>query len=176
MPEFKSKTIGGVEYKLPHLDSFVMPVVHDDISYRVYVLFSCHCFTEEVQSWHSPDRRYVHAGEVRSFDKIRYNMSLKLPGIIRGLSGHAAYLGKDKNYFVLRNTDLLGNGPPYMIPFHVSRDRNRKRSDVFMRIQSAHPKPNMVERAAPVDFCTLIYATATSQPITPGRVTTIKRK
>lgn len=175
MAFFRSKSFGGNTYALDHLDPFTLTVVEGDKSYRVHVQFGHHCFTEERLSWHSHDRKYEHNRETRSFCTVRYAASQRLPGIISGLVDKSVYFGKEYNYFVLRNHDLLGNAPAYAVFFDVSRSRNLRKGDAFMRIQSAYQKPNMTEQAAPITFSYLISCTAEGITPFPGKKVLIKR-
>ncbi|GAC1040808.1 hypothetical protein [Rhizobium sp. No.120] len=176
MAFFKSKSFGGNTYDLGHLDPFTLDVEHSGSNYRVHIQFGHHCFTEERESWHLQDRKYEYGGETRSFCVVRHKASIKLPDIIRGLVGKSVYVGKEYNYFVLRNHDLLGNAPPYAVFFSVDRSRNKKKGDVFMRVQSAYQKPNMVEIAAPIDFSYLVSSIAKGEKPVPGKQVLIKRK
>lgn len=175
MPFFKSKSYGGNTYELSHLDPFTLNVTHDDRLYRVYVQFGHHCFTEERENWHSPDRKYEFNGETRSFCPVRYQASKRLRGLVSDFPEKSVYFGKEYNYFVLRNHDLLGNAPPYAVFFTVQRSYNRRKGDVFMRVQSAYQKPNMVEKAAPIYFSYLVGSTAQRQTPVPGKAVVIKR-
>ncbi|WP_188129093.1 hypothetical protein [Rhizobium sp. NFACC06-2] len=175
MAFFTSKSINGITYDLSHLEPFTFKVSQDDTSYRVRVEFGHHCFTEERLSWHSIDRLYAFKGEKRSFCTERYKDSKPLRSIIESLNERTVYFGKEYNYFVLRNTDLLGNGPPYAVFFDVQKARNKRAGDVFMRVQSAYKKPNMVETAAPISFFALLDAKAKGLPPAPGKKITIKR-
>ncbi|EJC75549.1 hypothetical protein Rleg10DRAFT_5817 [Rhizobium leguminosarum bv. trifolii WSM2012] len=175
MAFFKSKTFNGNTYDLGHLDPFTLSVVNGEETYRVHVQFGHHCFTEERLGWHSPDRKYEFNGEIRSFCQIRYSASARLPGIIRGLVDKSVYVGKEYNYFVLRNHDLLGNAPAYAVFFTVQQSFNKKKGDVFMRVQSAYQKPNMIDKAPPLTFGYLIGCISTKQQPIPGKAVVIKR-
>jgi len=173
---FKSKSFGGQTYDLGHLDPFTLNVNYEGANYRVHIQFGHHCFTEEREDWHLPDRKYEYDGETRSFCTVRYKASVKLPNIVQGLVDKSVYVGKEYNYFVLRNHDLLGNAPPYAVFFSVDRSRNKKKGDAFMRIQSAYQKPNMIEKAAPIDFAYLVSSVAKNEKPVPGKPVIIKRK
>lgn len=173
---FKSKTLNGVTYDMAHLNPLTLTFDHNNLAYRVHVEFGCHCFTEETLDWHQPGRHYFHRGERRSFCTIRHMFSRKLPQIITTLPGRTVYFGDRRNYMVMRNTDLLGNGPPYLVFFDVEKMRSRKRGDVFMFVQSAYAKPSMIDRASPVAFSDLIEATAKGLSPVPGRSVVIKRE
>lgn len=176
MAHFKAKTLNGVTYDLSHLNPRTVALTHNGSDYRVLVEFGCHCFTEDTEDWHQPDRHYYHLGERRSFCTRRHDYSRRLPQIIANLPGKTVYFGNQLNYLVMRNTDLLGNGPPYLVFFKVEKMKRKKRGDVFMFVQSAYAKPNMIDRASPVSFSELIEATANGLPLVPGRSVIIKRE
>jgi hypothetical protein len=173
---FNSKTFGGTTYTLEHLEPFTLVVPDGDKSFRVYVQFGHHCFTEDRENWHSLDRKYEFNGETRSFCTTRFAASKRLPDIIKDLVDKSVYYGKQYNYFVLRNHDLLGNAPPYAVFFDVTKSRDRRKGDAFMRIQSAYQKPNMIDTAAPIAFANLISSIAEGKTALPGRKVVIKRK
>lgn len=176
MAYFKDKKFEGIEYSMAHLEPFSFSIAHENFQYRVRVEFSHHCFTEEALDWHRPDRRYDYNNDPRSFCKIRYGFSTRLPNIVRGLTGKTVYVGQYGNYFVMRNTDLLGNGPPYLVFMDTTRLRNRKLGDVKLYVQSAYSKANMVAVGQPINFDLLIASTFSSVPVTPGKKVTIKRE
>jgi hypothetical protein len=86
MPHFKPKTIRGVFYDLAHVDPMRFIVNHNDKTFAVKVIFSCHCFTEELDpAIHTPDYHYVHETERRAFSVMRYDLSKQLPALISSL-------------------------------------------------------------------------------------------
>lgn len=175
MPFFKPKTIRGTTYNLDHLDPFTFEVVTDAKPRVVSVLFGCHCFTETLAAHHTPDLRYLHAGEPRAFDNDRYTLSHQLPELIRTLGSRSVYLSQQANYFVLRQNPLTGFDGPYLVFFNILRAR-QKGIDVVMNVESAYMKPNMADRASPVKFTTLIEKTAAGQAVPRGPIQAIKRK
>jgi hypothetical protein len=172
---FRSKTIQGVNYVLEHLDPFSFEVSTGTHARKVAVRFSCHCFTERMGAHHTPDFRYDHDGEIRAFDRNRYALSLLLPQMIAMLHTRSVYRSQQANYFVLQQNPMTGFDGPYLVFFNVAKAKH-KLSDVFMNIESAYMKPNMIDRAAPIKFLTLVEKIATGQPIPRGPSQIIKRK
>ena len=137
----------------------------------VAVRFTCHCFTEDITSAHTPDLHYTHGHETRAFDFDRHELSKLLPQLISELGRRSVYMSMLSNFFVLRQ--ILRR--PYLVFFNVTRSTT-KGVHVLMNIESAYMKPGMTDRAAPVKFTTLIEITAAGQRVPRGPAQTIKRK
>lgn len=175
MPFFQPTTIQGVTYTLDHLEPFTFKLRTDMDTRKVRVIFSCHCFTEELKSHHTPDFRYVHESETRAFNAERQTLSLLLPELITTLGGRSVYLSKLSNYFILRQNPRTGFDGPYLVFFNISKAK-REAYDVVMNIESAYMKPGMADRASPVKFTTLVEKIALGQRVPRGPMQSIKRK
>ena len=105
---------------------------------RVLVKFSNHVFTERTLHGQSHDTR-DHRGTKRTFDSDRYNMLLRLPGVIaQGLVNHAlCFVSKDfgghENLVMIE----LENRVTWSIVFCF----RPLMEGVVMEILSMHPKP-----------------------------------
>jgi hypothetical protein len=175
MAYFQPKTIQGVTYTLDHLEPFEFELQTATQIHKVAVRFRCHCFTEELTAHHTPDFSYVHDGENRAFDVDRYTLSQLLPQMVQTLGNRSVYLSQSSNYFILRQNPIQGYSGPYLVFFNVIKAK-KAAYDVVMNIESAYMKPNMVARASPVKFTTLIEKTAAGQTVPRGAPQTIKRK
>ena len=169
MGRFKPKIIQHVEYAFDHLEPFRSAVN----GHVVEVHFSLHCFTETAAADHTPDLLIGHQGEIRAFSLERYMLSKQLPGLIRSLPGASVYYSQQFNYFFVRQ--LLEIAGPYVVFFTMAKAKRRE-VDTLMHVRSAYCKPQVVDRAAPVRFATLVEATALGRPIKRGPFVTIKRK
>ncbi len=176
MAYFKKKNYRGTTYSLDHLDPFAFVISENEVEFRIWVEFSCHCFTEEKQVWHAPDTIYQHENEIRAFCTQRHNYSRRLPALTRSINERSVYFGEEYNFFSISNTDLRGNGPPYLIFFDVYKSHNKKKGNAILKIRSAYIKPNMTERAAPVSFFDLVQSKLNKTSLTPGRRVVIKRE
>jgi len=164
---FRIKKINGVDYTMHHLEDFILEVA----SYKVKIVFSCHCFTEKLLKKHSPDYLYEHNGEKRAFSHERYTLSLQLKAIIGGLDNISVYHTQTGSFFSTKS--LLNQN--YVVFFRTYKADNKK-FDVIIRVESAYLKPNMNMWAAPVKFRTMIEYTAKGKIIPMGNPVYVKRK
>ena len=175
MADFKNKIVGGVIYDLSHLDQFLLSLEIDKSTYAVEIAFSSHCFTEKLQPHHTPDLRYSHDGEHRTFNVARYELSKSLRGMFQALGNRTVYRSERRDYFVFRDVDISSEKIPYITFFNVIRS-TKKGVNVRLIVTSAYLKPGMSRRASPVKFTNLIDSIATGKPLRAGQKQTIKRK
>ncbi len=177
MSHFKSKTMRGVVYDLTHLDPMQFHVTHNDKTFAVRAIFSCHCFTEELDpAVHTPDYHYVHEAERRAFSIVRYYLSKQLPALISALGAGTVYHSNIGNYFLLRQNAAVAHPGTYVVFFNVIRATKDNTFDVVMYVQSAYLKPNMADWASPIRFATLVDFTARGLKPPQGKRMQIKRK
>ena len=177
MAHFKAKTVRGIIYDLAHLDPFQFDVTYNDKVFIVRIIFSCHCFTEELDpAIHTPDFHYVHETERRAFSIVRYELSKQLPTIITSSGTITVYHSNIGNYFLLRQNAAVAHPGTYVVFFKVSRATKENEFDVVMNVQSAYLKPNMADWASPIKFSTLLDFTARGQKPPQGKRMQIKRK
>lgn len=177
MPYFKPKTIRGVVYDTAHLDPLQFKVVQKHKIFEVKVIFSCHCFTEELDTVvHTPDYHYVHEAERRAFSVVRYKLSKQLPALISSLGAGTVYHSNIGNYFLLRQNAVAAHSGIYVVFFNVIRATGGNSFDVVMNVQSAYLKPNMADWASPIKFATLLDFTARGLKPPQGKRMQIKRK
>lgn len=169
---FSKATLRGTTYDLGHLDPFSFKMTCGQKTFTVGVIFSCHCFTEELQGHHTPDLHYTHSDETRAFCVNRYALSRDLPGMITTLGNRSVYWNKNGNFFFWRTHPLAS---PYLVFFNAKKAKENG-IQVLLNVDSAHLKPNMTQYAAPIKFTTLVEARATGQQIKPGPFQQIKRK
>jgi len=175
MAYFKSKTIRGQVYDLDHLDPFDFEIEVEGAVIVVHVEFSCHCFTEGLGPQHTPDLRYTHGKETRAFDVQRFELSKKLPDILRTLGNRSVYRTQQESFFVLRQEDIEGLKVPYLVFFSAFKATD-KRVHVRLLVRSAYLKPGMTEWAAPVKFSTLVRFTRDGRKPPMGPKQQLKRK
>ncbi|MEN9867275.1 MAG: hypothetical protein RL748_2865, partial [Pseudomonadota bacterium] len=156
--KWRAALIDGNLYDLGHLHPFSFALELPErgklpaASFEIEVSFGLHCFTEEIKptdpvAWHYADLR-----ETRTFNLVRYELSLQLPAIIRDLDRRRCYHGRYNNFMtfeVLRDGIIVH----YQIYFQVSKSRLlANRLSLF--VQSAYPKqvPHKVQREKPCLF------------------------
>lgn len=177
MAHFKAKTVRGILYDLAHLDPLQFDVSHNDKTFTVRVVFSCHCFTEELNTaTHTPDFHYVHETERRAFSVVRYELSKQLPSLITSMGSVTVYHSNIGNYFLLRQNAAVAHLGTYVVFFNVIRATKDNTFDVVMNVQSAYLKPNMADWASPIKFTTLLDFTSRGQKPPQGTPMKIKRK
>lgn len=129
----------GKTYTLGHLNDFDHKYYWSNSKtgqmsiFNVRVMFDDHCFTNGVSHQAIYDRAtYIShtVDEIRIFDASRYQLSLGLPKIIKGLIDMQCYFGDQDNFFSVETS----SGQNYNIYFVVSRDGRTLR----LRIQSAY--------------------------------------
>jgi len=147
-----------------------MDVSTGDRTIAIEVRFSSHCFTEKAGPDDAPDLLYIHAQERRRFDLIRYELSKRLPDLIRQLPGKSVYRSQTSNFFFLRATKGTEYPGPYVVFFNMRKARQAD-IDLLMRIESAYAKPNMTTRASAVRFERLALSCATGRqiPVAPRK-------
>jgi hypothetical protein len=136
----------------------------------VHVGFGLHCFTRSVVKGAEPVEPYSDERETREFDAVRYELSKKLPAIVRTLATRPCAFGRHDNYV---SVDLVGtSGEPvrYAIFFNVKRWEKMGPSALLLIVQSAYPLTG--GKAAPlrgrIGFDTLLrHALRGSRPKAP---------
>jgi hypothetical protein len=146
MSNFAYKQFEGTLYKFDHLDPIQMKLPLNAIGTNIidmHVTFGCHCFTEEfVAAQHRPDHRYVHDGEVRAFDTLRYQCSLQLPQVMQAMLKGTIY-NADESYTYAAHITLAGLAGPqtYSVFFNLEKDRGVQTPALRMFVKSAYFKP-----------------------------------
>lgn len=146
---FKPKKYNGQLYKFEHLNKFVLTVflnASHTLSIDVIVEFSCHCFTEDFDhTIHGEGHKYIHRGELRAFDLLRYECSLQLPNIVSNIADGMVYLSDKKYTYTARiNIDSSFGLKTYSIFFNLRQDRELK-DTLYMKIVSAYLKPSVAK-------------------------------
>lgn len=172
---FRVKIIDGVTYDLDHLSSFDFSISTLGGYRRVYVEFSCHCFTEGLKDHHSPGLHYKHRNETRAFCVNRHHLSKELRGLVVGLGNKSVQNSNKGTFFILKDGLDGAGSSPYLVFFSTIRSK-KSNVDVLINIESAYPKDNMTRRASPVRFTTLVEAVATGKRVRVGPEHVIKRK
>lgn len=81
---------------------------------------------------------YSDSRETRHFDFKRHALSLRLPGIIKGLMGCTCFHAKNDNYLTMASIGEDGDKIDYEIYFSVSR--SSKPRVVNLYVQSAYSR------------------------------------
>jgi hypothetical protein len=172
MPTWKPFTKDGITYDLSHLDSvtltFEQPAKDDKPArlYTVNVFFGLHCFTrdpEEGEKIPSCDA-YSHFGEKRMFDVDRYELSKRLPDLVKTLTTRKCFHNKDRNFFTI---DIIAKNEqklPYEVYFTLSR--SSKEGVLTLRVVSAFCRTKGGHgRKQPIRFVILLFKVSNNQPV-----------
>jgi hypothetical protein len=123
MSDFPSKHFQGKRYEFTHLRPLQMTLVCGEANAQkihIHTSFSIHCFTEAFDTAkHLDHHRYTFQQELRAFDPVRYECSLSLPDIIRGLARSKIYRASNSNYTYVAQIKLAESPQPYSIFFQL---------------------------------------------------------
>lgn len=171
---FANVTFRGQAWDLSHLDAFALraelPLANVMVPVDVVVLFSCHCFTQEVKhdgrAEHEipADELYVDSRETRVLNEERYNLSRRfLRALIVDLTNRTIQVADPTrpNFITVEVLDDEGQRLQYAVFFEVEKDRSRKKR-LLLRVQSAYVLPALTKRqrqAGKVRLTTLLAAT-----------------
>jgi len=167
----------GKVYDLSHLHPleeliYIQPQKGDKPE-RIYIydtIFSLHCFTRSQKNDETTDNNLLYSDrrETRIFDFHRYELSKKLPDIIRELGQRKCFhTGTKRNFFTVDIQSQNGNVVKYEIYFKVSRSKKHKdRLTVF--IESAYTRDESRRsnqpKKKPIAFSVIAHNTLTGKP------------
>jgi hypothetical protein len=148
--------IGGQTYGFSHLDPFQMCVDSTKAGkrLRIHVRFMSHCFTEKYDAaCHLAGDPILHdtAGRPRSFCRIRYGISARLPEMILALNHPRATViqtARGRNW--LHSVSIVEPQGKYHVFFELrcAAAADRERQDLNLVVESAyHQDPSRSEPA-----------------------------
>lgn len=121
----------GCDHLAPFSFTFDTPIRQ---GVHCYVQFSSHCFSDK----YDPDRHLENVvvvderGQIRCFDRDRYELSKGLEALIRSLPGNKVYQTPEANFAIITMQD----GREFRVFFNVRRDAKKK---VKLYVESAYP-------------------------------------
>ncbi len=144
---FPKKNFEGQTYDFDHLTPLRLVIQLGDEPISAKVKFGCHCFTESFdESKHQDHHRYSYKGELRAFDKTRYELSLELPRLIQEeLISGKIYKSED-SYTYLAHLPVMVNGvkaSTYPVFFAIEKDKSTEKKGVVIFVKSAYLKEDM---------------------------------
>ncbi len=130
-------------YDLSHLHPFTLEIINDakdgkdEQKYIFDVRFSLHCFTNACKESDDKKLQYSDNRETRSFCFTRYQLSLKLPEIVKVIhTKRCNHTGKG-NFFIIESITEDGDLIEYEVYFDIKKSpRNNDPMKLF--IQSAY--------------------------------------
>ena len=152
----------GQVFDLSHLDSFEHRFVQTaepekpERTYRVFVHFSDHCFTQGDET----DAVYpTKTTAPRSFNDLRWKLSFYLPNIIKTLMNRHVSHTDHQNFFTIEIMNENGEQFDYDVFFEVRRAENDKR--LHLVVQTAFPRDATRSSSRPksdkIRFITILH-------------------
>lgn len=145
-PRWQPHHVGSIRYDLSHLHPFhyqlVLPAQHPHSArmVAVRVAFSSHCFTQACTD-ELYDTAYSNLHDLRRFNGERYELSLLLPAIIRGLERRRIYYNhhgaRRRNFVTVELPESLKSPAEYLVFFDLRPTSEKDAVLVF--VQSAYP-------------------------------------
>jgi hypothetical protein len=118
--------VAGQAYDLSHLHPIRYPLLlparpnQPAKEVEVRVGFSAHTFTTGCLIAEYPDAQYsTGPRDLRKFCPDRYELSKKLPEVVRNLDGRKCFFADRDNYFIVEMPDALPAGFEYWVFFDV---------------------------------------------------------
>lgn len=133
---FPALVVGPDVFDCDHLASFSFsfetPVRKQGVN--CYVQFSTHCFSDKYDPKRHADNVVVvdERGQVRCFDRDRYELSKGLKALIEGLPQTRVHQTPESNFAIITMQD----GREYRVYFNVRRESKRK---IKLYVESAYP-------------------------------------
>jgi hypothetical protein len=164
----------GREYDLSHLHpstiQYIQPEKGDNPEriFTVQVSYSLHCFSKKLINGADPRLHYSDARETRTFDFVRYELSKKLPEIIKGLNvKNCMHTGKG-NYFVIEVMMPNGVKDDYEVYFEIKRSRSAS-GVANLYVQSAYVRDTIHSNRPPptkkISLYVILNNTLAGKPI-----------
>lgn len=176
-----SLRVRGQVYDLSHLHPFQFDVSSAKVPrpLRINVRFTNHCFSEAFDpAKHPADELVISDGHRRrAFCPDRYDLSPRLPALIRGLADPAARVHETaarRNWMHAALVEVAVAGTRYQIFFELRRTvpERRRLQDLDMVVESAYPadpsrpEPNIL---GPVRFALLAGSLYLGKVVTTRR-------
>ena len=145
--KWRAFTYQNIVYDLSHLYSFswtyVFPAQGVDLerNYPFDVTFGLHTFTKGITDSVSGDQGLIYGDsrEERQFDFDRYELSKRLPEVVRSLGIRKCYQTRHGNFFTVDLIKEDGMERNYEVYFAVSRS-NKQKGRLRLYIQSAYER------------------------------------
>lgn len=129
-------------YQLDHLHPFEMDVVqaakgkNAERKYPFFISFSLHCFSrKKLRNEEDINLYYSDSRETRVFCYNRYELSKRLPDIIRDIGRKKCSHTGHGNFFIVEIMTEEGKSQNYEVYFSV---RKEKKGKLWLHIESAY--------------------------------------
>lgn len=139
----------AVEHLSSHVEYFTLSRGQ---AIGVLISYSCHCWSSSHdEAAHAGLPRFIDGSADRVFDAVRFEASIQLPELMRGLLGHRVYVtASDRNYGCYNASLVDSDGLAYTAFFTLKPGKGRfdgRRHKLVLRVESAYhraqPEPGM---------------------------------
>lgn len=169
--KWKDFSYAGQVYGLSHLTPFSMELerpAKDNrpaATFKVDVQFSFHCFTSKLPTEpFDPKLKYADAREVRVFNFERYELSRRLPEIVRSLRDRKCLHTGRGNFVTVDMVANDGSIKKYHVFFEVSKSAIKGRLNLY--IQSSYvPDRDVSHAKMPMNFLYILHNTLHQIPV-----------
>ena len=164
---WKPYTHHGQVFDLSHLYDFEHTYIQaatakdSQKQFRVFISFTNHCFTDSYnQDGHLEP--YQSGNSPRYFNAKRWQYSIQLPDMLKGLTRASVYVVHDNSYFSFKTIDDAGELIEYEVYFDVFFDKVTKQ--ILLLVKSAYARDSessqrpITNNANRVGFFTLLAA------------------
>lgn len=155
--------INGIKYDLTHLADFIYRFETEKNIFKIFVYFSCHCFSDEKFKYQNHlkfncNNQKNHT-ELRGFCINRYNDSLNLKSyIINMIEKGRVYFAERQNFMVIPHTK-------YTI-FFTLENKIKTNNQINLFIQSAYFKKDVKkDKNNNIPFNTLVQKVYNNEKI-----------
>lgn len=173
MSYFPPCTIDGRTIDLVHLEPFAVAFAIKSLgrSLTIDVKFSNHCYTTAFDpAVHHRSHIVMDGRRERAFDPERFDLSRRLPGMIRSLPDGPVWLtASDRNYVYVARL-AADDGRSYPMFFHLKRLRDVAPRNLSMMVESAYPVTDVravLAGATKISFPVLCAKVFKGEPIRP---------
>lgn len=168
--------IDGVRYDLTHLHPMTLIYTQPskknlpERTYSVEVTFGLHCFTKEVGDGVTADQKlcYSDARETRIFDAGRFELSKRLPELVKKLPTSKCYHTNRGNFFTVEIIKSGEEKQQYEVYFTLSH--SIKKGYLALWVQSAYIRDRKHQtkgKKKSIGLFVLLFNTQNNRPIKP---------
>jgi hypothetical protein len=169
--KFPAFTHAGTVYDLSHLDpsvvQYVQPGTGEDAAkvYNVNVIYTQHCFTRDIPHGDYDKALTCKDGrEVRLFDVSRWELSKRLPGIVRALTERPCRHANENNFVTVEAITGDGDVVEYDIFFVASKAM--RPGFINLIIQSAYIREQK-QTGKRVSFLNILFSVVSGKKLRP---------
>jgi len=169
--QWKNFKYAGVTYDLSHLSPRTLMFERPPqcgkpaVRFTVDVIFSLHCFSHKLPSGpYDRSLTYSDVRETRLFDFERYELSKRLPEIIKTMAQRKCFHTGHGNFVTVEVVKENGEAVDYHVFFTVSKSARKGRINIY--IQSAYaPDRKVSSSRKPIRFLVILHNTLNKLPI-----------